>query len=80
MADNNGFAAIQAAAAKKRDTGGTVAGKLASGGAKTPGSGNNNNAPKNAAIARRLSKGSPKSNSATPPGPGDNGTNQESGY
>lgn len=79
MADNP-FAAMQAAAAKKRDAGGAVAGKIASGGAKTPGSGNNSNAPRGAAIARRLSKGSPKSSSATPPGPGDNGANQESGY
>lgn len=74
MADNNGFAAIQAAVAKKRNAGGAVAQKIASGGPKTPGSGNNNNAPRGAAIARRLSKGSSKSD------PGDNGANQESGY
>lgn len=80
MADNP-FAALQAAGAKKRNAGGAVAQKLSSGGAKTPGVGNNNNAPKNAAIARRLAKGSPKSSpSASPPGPGDNGANQESGY
>lgn len=81
MADNNGFAAIQAAVAKKRNAGGAVAQKIASGGPKTPGSGNNNNAPKQDAIARRLaSKGSSKSQPAKPPAPGDNGTNQESGY
>ena len=71
MADNSGIAAIQAAAAKKRDAGGEVASKLMG---QAPKSGSDSG-PRGAAIARRLNKGPSKS------GKNDNdGDEQESGY
>lgn len=81
MADgqNPGIAAMKAAGAKKRNAAGNVASQISG---KTPGSGNNNPA-RSAAIARRLNKGSSKSNppKGPTPGPNDNdGDEQESGY
>lgn len=81
MAENPGLAALQAAAAKKRDAGGAVAKALGPAGA--PGnsgakvSGPN---PRGNAIARRLSKGSSKSGPPNTPENGNISTNQESGY
>jgi hypothetical protein len=54
MDANSGIAAIQAAAAKKRNAGGNIAGKLG----KNPAAGNKSSPARNDAIKRRLAKGS----------------------
>lgn len=78
MANNPGMAAIQAAAAKKRNAGGKVANALKNSPSGPNDSSSNSGSPNNA-IARRLAKGSSKSAPKAPPNDNDS-DDQESGY